>query len=199
MVDADDGRDGIESDVGWISVSDLAKLKGVSKQAVAKRVDRFVAQGMLQPRPGPRGTKLINLAEFDRAAHEMTDLVRHENGVRSQSGVGDPILAREQARRAAYDADLKKLDLEERLGQLVRRSELEPAIAKCAEAIVSIIDHLPNRADDIAAAMTRDGASGLRALLKGISFEMRETISRRMGEIADVAPRHDEAATTAPA
>ena len=36
----------------WMSVSDLAKQKGISKQALAKRVGRLEAQGLLSVRSG---------------------------------------------------------------------------------------------------------------------------------------------------
>lgn len=163
----------------WMTVSDLSRAKGVSKQAISKRIDRLEAQGLLESRQGPRNTKLVNVAQYDRAAGEATDAVRELNGtgaVRAQAykpDEGDPILAKQQARRAAYEADLKGLDLNERLGKLLAIEDVEAAMVRCAEAVVRKIDQLPMKAEDNAAAVARDGVQGARGFLRNLARELR--------------------------
>jgi DNA-binding transcriptional ArsR family regulator len=60
----------------WVTVSDLARRLRVSKQAVSKRIERLESSGVLQTRSGPRGAKLVNLAQFDKAAGQLTDAAR---------------------------------------------------------------------------------------------------------------------------
>ncbi len=165
----------------WMSVSELAKAKGVSRQSMHERVARLEQQGAITLRPGQGRAKLVNVAEFDRAAGETLDAVRALNGAAAAAaGPADPVLAKEQARRAAYDADLKQLDLEERLGKLIPVADVEDAMTTCAETMVRGIEQLPGRADELAAAVARDGAVGARTLLKIIARELRESLARAL-------------------
>jgi hypothetical protein len=109
--------------VTWLSVADLAKARGISKQAVIKRVNKLVAQGLLKTKRGARG-QLINVGEFDRVTNETVDAIklnvrnattkapakgreRAPAKERPRDPPGDeddffsPVLAREQARRVS--------------------------------------------------------------------------------------------------
>jgi hypothetical protein len=176
----------------WLSVSELARQRGVDKAAISRRAKRYEEQGLLTPRPGKGGVKMINVAEFDRAAGEATDAVRVLNGAGggqvASSGAlapGDPVLAREQARRASYAADLTKPELEERLGHLIPVADVEAAMTRCAESMVRLIDQLPARADESAEAVARDGVHGARMFLRGAARDLRATLARDMRLLAD--------------
>jgi predicted transcriptional regulator len=67
-------------EAGWMSISDLARAIGRDKGGVSRRVSRLEAQGLLKPRVGKAGQKLVNRAEFDRVAGETVDAVREANG-----------------------------------------------------------------------------------------------------------------------
>jgi hypothetical protein len=172
----------------WLSISEIARIKEKSRQAIAKRVDALAEAGKLQTKPGEGGTKLVNLAQFDRAVGESGDAVKEGAAVTRAEAEGDternPALRDHQARAAQYTADLKYLDLEERLGRLVPVAEVEDAAAKCAEATVRIIDRLPTFADSIAGAVGKDGPAGARAKLKEIARELRAAIAAAHGELA---------------
>src|SRR5579864_3357754 len=87
---SDDAR--LDLDAGlWLSVSEIARQKDKTRQAIAKRVDALVEAGKIETRP--------DLDAGDTPA--------------------SPALRDHQARAAQYTADLKFLDLEERLGRLV--------------------------------------------------------------------------------
>ena len=179
----------LDLDAGlWLSVSDIARQKGKSRQAIAKRVDSLVEVGKLETKPGARGTKLVNLAQFDRAIGDVGDAVKEGAAETRAEAEGDanknPALRDHQARAAQYTADLKFLDLEERLGRLVPVAEVADAAAKSAEATVRIIDRLPTYADAIAAAVGRDGLAGAREKFKEIAREMRADIAVSFCELA---------------
>lgn len=183
----------------WMTISDLARAKGVSKQAISKRVDRFSAAGTLSTRKGARGAVMVNVAAYDRAAGEVGDAIR-ELAQRPpslslpESDDASPVLAREQARRVSYQADLAEMELEERRGKLLRAEDVAAAMTRCAEVMVRVLDQMPSRADEMATAVAREGEQGARAFLKGLAREMRATLARelRLLEGARPAPQEDD-------
>ena len=178
----------------WMTVSDLARQKGVSKQAIAKRVDRFARDGILSTRSGPRGAKLVNVAAYDKAANEAGDAIRElaQKPALPDIKDGDPILAREQARRVQYQADIAEIELAELRGQVLRTDDVVASMTRCAEALVRIIDRLPNSAEDLAAAASRDGVLGLRTELKRLAFEQRNLLAQEMRLLASGDPAGQE-------
>lgn len=171
----------------WLTVAEVARCKGITRQALNERVDRLASEGLIKVRRDGR-SKLINLAEFDRVVGEVGDAIKEGAAMTRAEVDGDaeknPALRDHQARAAQYTADLKYLDLEERLGRLVPVAEVEDAAAKCAEATVRVIDRLPTYADAIAAAVGKDGPAGARAKLKEIAREIRQAIADAHGELA---------------
>ncbi len=169
----------------WLSVSELARLRGVDKAAISRRVKRYEDQGLLTSRTGKGGTKEVCVAAFDRAAGEATDAVRELNGSGGGAAAGpvaalpgDPSLARQQARRAGYDADLKELELKERLGELVPVKDVEEAIVVLAENFVRAIEQMPARAEEGFAEATKGGLAGFRAFLRALANGVRDTLER---------------------
>jgi hypothetical protein len=102
---------------------------------------------------------------------------------------------RDQARAAQYTADLKLLDLEERLGRLLPIADVKKAAARCAAVTVRVIDQLPRHAESIASAIGKDGLAGVRGKLKQIARDMRTAIAEAHGELA----RNAEPMTIEPA
>jgi hypothetical protein len=66
--------------------------------------------------------------------------------------------------------------------QFVRIDEIADAAAMCAEDVIRIVKRLTNSVDDMANALARDGAHGLRTLMKTIT-------DRQCTEIADAFER----------
>ena len=161
----------------WLSVSELAKNRRVSKQAISKRAERLQAQGLLSRREGPGGRVLINVAEYDRATGEATDIVRATNGAPKDASGRSRGYSQEQTRRASYDADLKKLELDERLGKLVSVDEIRAGIHGIADVMVKVIDNLPSRAEDVASAVGVNGEAGARRALKEAAHDWRVALA----------------------
>ncbi|WP_315701303.1 MULTISPECIES: hypothetical protein [unclassified Bradyrhizobium] len=179
----------LDLDAGlWLSVSEIARQRGKSRQAIAKRVAELVEAGKLETRPGPNGTKLVHLAQFDRAVGETGDAFKEAAAetraeIDATTPACSPALRDHQARNAQYSADLRFLELEERLGRLVPVAEVKEAGQRAAEAIVRIVDRLPTFAEAIATATAKDGTQGARASLKDIARELRAAIADAMGAI----------------
>jgi DNA-binding IscR family transcriptional regulator len=177
----------------WLSVSEIARQKDKSRQAIAKRVDSLVEAGLLETRPGPGGTKLVNLAQFDRAVGEVGDAFKEAAAeTRAEAEIdttspASPVLRDHQSRAAQYTADLKFLDLEERLGRLVPIEEAKTGGVKIGEAVVRIIGRLPTYAEAMTAVAVKDGVQGSRGLFKDIERDLRIAIAEAIGEIAGAA------------
>jgi DNA-binding MarR family transcriptional regulator len=200
MVKGSDNDEGL-----WLNISDLARLRGITKGPLSRRVTRLEENGLITTKVGERGQKLVNVAEFDLAAERTVDAIRAQNGLKGRKrsapiadkalappmGDGEnefsPILAHEQARRVAYMADLAKLRRDEKLGTLLPTEKIAEAAAQCAEALNRIIDQLPGRADEIASAVAKDGESGVRNFLRSVVRDMRERLADEMQRLATMS------------
>jgi DNA-binding IscR family transcriptional regulator len=174
-----------ESDL-WLSISELAASRGVTKGPLSRRVARLEEQGLLRARPGARGSKLVNVAEFDRVTNEVTDIVRATNGgaaapMREDRGGGSErgglIYSQEQARNAYYSGELKRLELLERAGKLAPTEDFSQAGELVANLIAEQIDKLPDYADDIIAAVAANGVPGVKTVLERAAFDLRTRIA----------------------
>ena len=179
---------GAEADGLWLSLSEIAERKGVSVQAVSVRARRFIEQGALRCRRGPKGTKQVPLADFDRLVERTQDGVRAANGTgwasRGDGMIGDPVLAQEQARKMAAEATLKELELDARLGKVLLVEDVRQAYAGIAEDLVRVVDGLPGRADELMAAARRDDKAAFQAVLRDVAHALRLQIGRGL----EVAP-----------
>ncbi|KFC63989.1 MarR family protein [Bosea sp. LC85] len=179
----------------WVSVSDLARLKGLSKAAVSERVKGLVAKGQLSTKPGKGKVVLVNLAAFDRVIGETTDLARaagaetrRQHSAPPQADPTAPIYTAEQARHMAYKAESARLDLEERQGKILPIADIAQAVTVAAEALARAIETLPSLADDIAAAVAQSGSAGARTLLKTKARETRELMTLELGKVLKLHP-----------
>lgn len=184
----------------WVPVADLARMRGVARQVMYRKVDRLIASGAMEVRADARGTKLVSPAQFDHAVGQVGDLARMQGAeTRRQADAapppappppeGDvgPIYTREQARNMAYRADLAQLELQERLGNLCSVGDLKEAAERAFAEIVRVVDRLPQAADDLAAALTRDGVHGVRASLKTVARQMRADIAAALAAVPSQA------------
>ena len=177
----------------WLSVAELGRARGISRQSAAERVGRLERLGQLTTRPGAGRSKLVNLAEFDRATADTVDGVRAINGggslVSSPAASApivstDPVLVKEQARRAAYDADLKRLDLLERLGILVQVDRLREDTTEIAGHMLRALDRLPSKLDEMMAVCGQGPAAG-RRFLRDLGIELRTVIATNLQDLTD--------------
>ena len=190
-----DGK-GAESDGLWVSLRELARLKGVDVALISRRVALFVEEQKLATRPGPRGAKLINRAEYDRLVGETGDPIKEraaetarlfregEDAALAKPDDGQAAAATNAKRTAAvYDAEIKKLELGERLGHLIGRDDLLQARDRCGAAIATVIERLPLRAAEMSAAVAKGGESGAREVLGKIAFDISQSIAAALREL----------------
>jgi len=183
--------DGLDDGL-WLTITELAEHKGLGKAWISERVKALEAEGKVETRPGKGKTKLVNLAQFDRAVGETGDAVKEAAAetraeLESDGSPTSPALRDHQSRAAKYAADLKFLDLEERLGRLVPIDEAKTGGIRIGEAVVRILGRLPTYAEGMTAVAVKDGVQGSRGMLKEIERELRVAIAEAIGEIVRAA------------
>lgn len=176
----------------WLPIAEIARIKGQARQTVAEKVSRLEADDKLQTRPGDRGTKLVNLAQYDLAIGDVGDPAR-EMGAASRrddddaTPAGDASFRDAAAREKRYKADLAEIEVRTKLRELVDVSQLGLAVSTAAETIVAVIERVPQSADIIAAAVGKDGPAGARAALKKIVRQQRIAIADALRKlVADI-------------
>lgn len=185
---------------GWVSLTELAAIKGVGKAAMSERVSGLEAKGLVATRRGKGNAKLINLAEFDRATAGATDLAKLAAAATKRlthSPATDTAAnyTQAQALKMGYDADLARMKRDERSGQLVETARVRDAAAMIAEALARSLDQLPSQADDLAGIVAKEGAQGLRAALKDKARAIRADIAEKLAALAQTATLAAEGAT----
>lgn len=167
------------SEVGggvWVAVAEIAKRSGTSRQAVHKNVRRWERDGQLSTKPGPRGTVLVNQVVYDRLRRTIADpaqdlrnpeLDLDDDAPAPGEDAGAPTRASYHASRAereAYQAENARLDLEERLGSLCDRDDVERRVMATFRRVRDSLLALPATvAERVAAA---PDARAVRALLQ---------------------------------
>ena len=181
---------------GWASISELATRRGRDKAAISRRVSRLEKDGLLRARRGPNGTKLVNIEAFERLADADVDAVNEMNGLRTGADA-DPNLHREQARKAAFSADLLELQREERLGKLLPLEEARQAARNCAERLRRAAEQMPTRAEEVASGLAKDSPFA-RALLEALRSDpqgarafFKSLAREQLAELARVATAFD--------
>jgi DNA-binding MarR family transcriptional regulator len=180
-----------------LSVCDLAKALGQDKGTVSRRICKLEAAGKLTP-VFIRRNKLVDVAEYERAiAAEMTHQKANATAKRIAAGVpGDVLPAAGIAARtlteanvenAQLRAEMAKIDLAERRGQVLALTDVQDSMVRCAGVMVRVIDQMPNRAAELFNAATQAGERGVRTVLRTMSTELRETIAREMTVLVDEA------------
>lgn len=190
----------IEFNVMWTAVQ-IAARDGVSKQAVSKTVRK-----LLEDRPdtpvqrGDRGQVLsISLAHYDEYRQRFVNPakaaapIRHNGGGQKLNSSVELGATFEEARRQAewLKVGRERIKHQEDLKQLLRKDKVEEANQVIAREIQSVVARLPNHADAIAIAVSREGAHGARVALRTIAFDLGNSIANRLQAVADEAPEFD--------
>jgi hypothetical protein len=169
----------------WMALSEIARLRGTSRQAISKRVKRLG----LPTRPGPKGTLMVELASFDRATHQATVPSGFDGGPAMERaeylparhtrsiGAETPLVE-----RTRYEAALRRLDLEERLGKVVATKQVEEAMVAAGTTIARVFERLTSSSSEIYAA-TRDGEPAVRQLLRRLADDMRRDAAKALAEL----------------
>jgi hypothetical protein len=187
-----------------MSIAEIASRDGISKAAVSKKVKGLIADHGLAHTLDARGrVAQVNAAQYDHLREKFGNAIRSQapRQPRETLPLDDPppaappspsassdSLEAAQRKRAWIEAERAEMRLAEDRGDLVRVAGLIDAVRECGGKIAHLVDRLPHAADDLAAAVGRDGSHGLRVALKALAQQMREDIAAALAAIADASP-----------
>lgn len=179
---------------------EVAERDGISKQAVTKIVRQLVDKHDLPVERDVRDRIVrFSLAHYDHyrgqfASSARTNAARRE----TESGSAPSALlpakdSRDEAlrREAWLKVSRAELQRQEELKKLVRTDKLTEGLTKAGREIQNIVARLPNKADDLALAVSKEGAHGLRSLLRTLAFEINRDIADELDALALAAPTSD--------
>jgi hypothetical protein len=181
--------------------AEVAARDGVTKQAVTKMVRQLVdGHALPVERDGRQRVIKFSLAHYDhlRSQFDSSAKVAAARTVDAPSAPAMPGPAsssRDEALRqeAWLKVSREKIRRQEENGQLVRADLLAQALTTVGLEIKAIVQRLQNRADDMALAVSREGAHGLRVMLRQVSFDLNQQIADKLAGIAEMAPASDDA------
>jgi hypothetical protein len=177
----------------------------VSREAVRKRVASLVAAGRLATKPGARGAVLVNLVAYLRAVRDETDPAQDLRNGRAapqlDAGDGEDDAGADdtqpggggyhqsRALRELYNAEGARLDLEERLGRIADREDVEHRTMQVFRMVRDRLLGMPAALSERIAA--QPDARAVRALLQ---TEIRRTLAN----LADALDHMDDESPDGP-
>jgi hypothetical protein len=182
--------------VMW-TLGEIADRDGVSKAAVSKKVAQLVERHSLQVERDQLGrVARVNVADYDRLRGKTDDpsKVQAPGRVAAPPSPAEPNETYDEALRQKtwHEAERRRLEVEEIKGNLLRREAVREALGRCGDELAQIFDRLEAAADDLAAAVARDGTHGLRVALKEFARRQRADAAQALADI--VAARAGEGA-----
>ncbi|MDQ0314839.1 hypothetical protein [Amorphus orientalis] len=182
-----------------VTPGEVAERDGVSKQAVTKIVRQLVDKHDLPvERDGRDRIARFSLAHYDHHRGQFASSARTTAARGSAAGGKETAAANsdsrdEALRREAWlRLDRAVLQQQEELKKLVRADKLQEGLSGAGRKIQSVVARLPNRADDMALAVSREGSQGLRTLLRTIAAEINREIADELDALARAAPVNDD-------
>lgn len=198
----------------WLTISEIARQRGVDKAAVSRRVSRLEAEGRVATRPGPRGSKLVNIAGYDYAVgqdqtaqQQSADTMRTLGGLPpaprfvGPAGENEPspivppdapvnTLTEANARKALYAAEHAALDLAEKRKfalPIPGPHGIGHASERIAGDLVRALDQIPNHADEITAAAGGTNIFAARRKLNDIVRQVKLLVVEKVGGLVEAA------------
>jgi hypothetical protein len=184
----------------WVTVAELADSRGVTVQSVHQALKRWAKLGAPVSTRKKGHEIAINLREYEKRRGEVGSLpnasgqetvrLRNQDAPEPPGGADTiPIVSygAAQARKTTYDAELKKLDLEQQLGRLVETSAVAASAEMAAATMAGLIERLHMRAEEIYSAGQRDGLVGVRTALKIVRRDLMSKIADEFAKMAAAA------------
>lgn len=189
------------------SIAQIAVRDEISKAAVSKAVKKMLEDWHDTPvERGSQGQVMrVSLAHYDEFRQRFTNPAKATapiRGVEDQAPAGRQTGTRppardeesfEEARRQSewLKVGREKIRHQEDCDQLIRKDRSDEALAIIGGEIQAILRRLPNRADEVAMAVSKEGVHGVRVLLRQIAFAVGTEIADKLATIAATAAEHD--------
>lgn len=189
-------------DTDWVSVSNLARERGVSQPAISKRIKALSESGQLTTRQSGRRV-LIHRPTFEAlaaAAHDPAQDLRNRHqrsGSESESSSDEPsgesakekrqrpVVAQDLANSSSYDsasareknakAELAEMRLAQERGELVKVRDIEVAAVNAGTKIAQAVSAMKAKAGKLYAAAATGGEEALHIeLVKSVNDVLKE-------------------------
>jgi hypothetical protein len=181
----------------WLSLSEIARRRGISKQAISKRLARLVARGAAVPTCRRGRLLLINIAAFDCALGEDSFLPQTQAAATARL-LDEPLLLAPpkggksiievQREKLLYDTGLTALKYAEARGEVVPIAGdhgLEQAVREIGDAFRQAVGRLHLRAPAAVAVAGKDGVPGMRALLKAAERDILGSLANALSALGE--------------
>jgi hypothetical protein len=172
----------------WLSISEVARRKGLAVPTVFEKAKRLERDGKIEIRPGERGRKLINLAQYDRALGETTDLARSQAAATTRGELLDepaappgaaPAPGRSftsaQTSKALYDAGIRAIDFaaaRDKVLPIDGDHGVAQAMREVADELVQAIGRMHLAAGEINSIAGKEGERGVRLAIKRLGRDV---------------------------
>lgn len=207
QVDSDSGRKvkrngkGRKTDGETVTVADLARRMGVSRQIVSRQVKALERDGTLSVERVGRKV-MVDPAAFEAARANVRDPARASRSkakpaVKTELPLEDEPAAAEgdtfqdiRKERERYELAIRKLQYERERGLVVPIADLEQAVVDCGHKIVRQLELPLQWAEELVAlAKKKGGVAEVRKFLRAKIAEQREIVSRDL--VAAIAGEDD--------
>jgi len=191
----------VVDDADWASVSDVARQRGVTRQAISKRVKHLSGRGELSTRGEGRALR-FHLPTFDAltaASHDPAQDLRNRHQRLAAAEVDaepqrtetakdkrqTPVSAPELANPSSYDAasareknakaELAEMRLAQERGELVKVRDIEVAAVNAGTKIAQAVSAMKAKAGKLYAAAATGGEEALHIeLVKAVNDVLKE-------------------------
>jgi hypothetical protein len=182
----------------WVSISELARRKGITPQSVSERIARLGAK--IELRPGRGRERLVNIAQFDQLTGDNSFLPQASAAATVRMLADEPLapvlpaapggktISDVQREKLLYDTGLTALKYAEARGEVVPlggEHGLEQATREIGDAFRQAVGRLHMRAPEIAAAAVKDGVTGVRLQLKAAEREILGSLAMALAVLGD--------------
>jgi hypothetical protein len=182
----------------WISISELARRKGITQQSVSERISRLA--GKIELRPGKGRERLVNIAQFDQVTGENSFLPQTaaaatvrmlENAplaLAQPAAPGGRSISDVQREKLLYDTGLTALRYAQARGEVLPidgEHGIEQATREIGDAFRQAVGRLHMRAAEAVAVGAKDGVIGMRALLKSAERDILRSLATALAAIGD--------------
>jgi hypothetical protein len=182
----------------WISISELARRKGISQQAVSDRISRLGDK--IELRPGRGRERLVNIAQFDQLTGDNSFLPQASAAATVRMLADEPLapalpaapggktISEVQREKLLYDTGLTALKYAEARGEVLPIAGdhgVEQASREIGDAFRQAVGRLHMRAAEIAAVAAKDGVAGVRARLKSAERDILRSLATALAAVGD--------------
>jgi hypothetical protein len=184
------GGDISQSFIMW-TAAQIAERDGVSKQAVSKSIKSIIATNPDVPAEHDARGRItkISLPHYDHHRERFMNPAKMAKPVPKEAELD----SFEEARRQIewIKVQREKIRIDEEVSNLIRADKHNEAIRLVEREIRLVVDRFPNKAEELAAAVSKEGVHGVRVSLRQIAFEMSNEIADRLEQIGQEASETD--------